>query len=44
MNNKISVSGGLRTKNEELEASLNKECFDRNKLSWEKKMENFPNM
>ena len=38
----IKVSGGLRTKSEQLEASLNKKCFDSNTSSWEIKMENFP--
>tara|TARA_B100000767_G_C19743333_1_gene527256 strand:- start:187 stop:948 length:762 start_codon:yes stop_codon:yes gene_type:complete len=38
----IAVSGGLRTNNEQIEASLNKECFDANPASWEVKMENFP--
>ena len=43
MNKKgIAVSGGLRTNNEQIEASLNKECFDANPASWEVKMENFP--
>lgn len=39
---KIAVSGGLRTKAEALEASYNREQFDRNPESWEKKLENFP--
>ena len=38
----IKVSGGLRTSDEQLEASLNKKCFDNNPASWEVKMENFP--
>lgn len=38
----ISVSGGLRTEDEKLEASLNKKCFESNPNSWEVKMENFP--
>ncbi|MCB1521841.1 MAG: class I SAM-dependent methyltransferase [Hyphomicrobiaceae bacterium] len=37
-----NVSGGLRTEAESLEAPRNREQFDRNPLSWEKKMENFP--
>ena len=37
-----SVSGGLRTSEEENEASLNKEWFDKNPSSWESKLENFP--
>lgn len=41
-NNNISVSAGLRTEDEKLEASLNKNCFDANPNSWEIKMENFP--
>ncbi len=40
--NNISVSGGLRTDDEKLEASLNKKCFDTNPNTWEVKMENFP--
>jgi hypothetical protein len=38
----VAVSGGLRTSDEQMEASLNKECFDANPASWEVKMENFP--
>jgi hypothetical protein len=38
----IAVSGGLRTSAEQIEASLNKECFEANPESWEIKMENFP--
>ena len=38
----LSAEGGLRTKAEELEASLIKSCFDKNPDSWEKKIENFP--
>ena len=38
----VEVSGGLRTSDEQMEASLNKECFDANPASWEVKMENFP--
>ncbi len=38
----VAVSGGLRTSDEQLEASLNKKCFDANPLDWEIKMENFP--
>ena len=40
--NNIKVSGGMRTKAETFEASLNKKCFDKNPSSWEQKMENFP--
>ena len=36
------VSGGLRTSEEDQEASLNKEWFDKNPSSWESKLENFP--
>lgn len=42
MSEKIPVSGGLRTRAEEEEASLNQACFERNPQPWEKKMENFP--
>ena len=42
MADKIEVDGGLRTNAEQVEASLNKECFEKNPLTWEKKMENFP--
>jgi len=38
----FSVEGGFRTKNEEMEATLIKSCFDKNPDSWEKKIENFP--
>jgi len=38
----ISVSGGLRTQAEDVEASLNKACFDSNPEPWETKIENFP--
>lgn len=38
----VAVSGGLRTNAESNEASLNKEQFERNPESWEKKIENFP--
>ncbi len=38
----VKVSGGLRTKAESEEGSLNKQCFDKNPSDWEKKMENFP--
>lgn len=37
-----SVSGGLRSKAEKVEASLNRACFEENASSWETKMENFP--
>ena len=40
--NKVNVSGGLRTNSEQIEASLNKKCFNSNPESWEVKMENFP--
>lgn len=42
MSDKINVSGGLRTSAEQVEATKNKECFERNPGTWEKKMENFP--
>jgi hypothetical protein len=38
----IDVEGGLRTGAEASEAPQNKVCFDRNPMSWEKKLENFP--
>ncbi len=38
----IEVSGGLRTSEEQIESSLNKECFEANPASWESKIENFP--
>lgn len=40
--NSVSPEGGLRTENEEKEATLIKSCFDRNIEPWEKKIENFP--
>ena len=42
MAEEINVSGGLRTEAEQNEARLNRECFDRNPDSWERKIENFP--
>ena len=42
MKKKIKVEGGYRTSMEEVEGSKNKNCFDRNPSTWEKKMENFP--
>ena len=42
MNDGIKVSGGLRTRAEEIDASRNKACFDSNPDSWETKLENFP--
>ena len=38
----IKVAGGLRTQDEEKEASKNKAIFDANPSNWEIKMENFP--
>jgi hypothetical protein len=38
----IGVSGGLRTEQEEKEAGLNRDWFDKNSDTWESKMENFP--
>lgn len=42
MNKKVSVSGGFRTTAEAEEARLNERCFNRNPMSWERKLENFP--
>jgi hypothetical protein len=42
MNKDLKVEETLRTESETLEASRNRECFERNPVSWEKKMENFP--
>jgi hypothetical protein len=42
MKKKVKVEATLRTEDEILEASRNRECFERNPTSWEKKMENFP--
>lgn len=42
MSGQIAVSGGLRTKAEREEATLNQACFERNPETWDKKMENFP--
>jgi hypothetical protein len=42
MTEKIAVSAGFRTRAEQDEAKLNKNCFNQNPESWEKKMENFP--
>jgi len=42
INEKISVTGGLRTDAEKNEASLNKKCFEQNLTPWEEKMANFP--
>jgi hypothetical protein len=39
---KINVSGGLRTSAEQQEAGRNRSCFERNPSSWETKVENFP--
>lgn len=39
---KPKVEANLRTEAEAQEGSKNKSCFDRNPLSWEKKIENFP--
>lgn len=41
-NEKINVSGGLRSEAEKKEAGKNKFFFDQNKSDWEIKMENFP--
>jgi len=42
MSESIAVEGGLRTGAEAKEAERIKECFEKNPLPWEKKMENFP--
>lgn len=42
MAERIQVEGGLRTDAEASEGPQNKGCFDRNPMSWEKKLENFP--
>ena len=42
MSEHVSVAGGLRTDAEKQEAARIKDCFEKNPLSWEKKMENFP--
>lgn len=39
---KVNVSGGLRTPAEQQEAGSNRSCFERNPSSWEAKLENFP--
>jgi hypothetical protein len=39
---KVPVDAGLRTSAEKKEAVFNKECFDNNPETWEKKIENFP--
>ena len=39
---KVKVSGGLRNEAESAEAGLNKEWFEKNRSSWETKIENFP--
>src|SRR4051812_31568393 len=42
MSNNGIVEGGFRTAVEAEEASRNRECFDKNPDSWEKKLESFP--
>lgn len=42
MTKQISVSGGLRTDAESVEASRNRALFEANPSSWETKLENFP--
>lgn len=42
MSKEIKISGGLRTRAEREEASLNKACFEESPACWETKMENFP--
>lgn len=39
---KVSVEGGLRNPAEQIEASRNQACFDKNPEPWDKKLENFP--
>ena len=39
---KMKVEAGLRTADEAMEGSRNKEWFDKNTGDWERKMENFP--
>jgi hypothetical protein len=39
---KINVSGGLRTAAEQEEAGRNRACFERNPSTWDSKFENFP--
>jgi hypothetical protein len=38
----VAVSAGFRTDSERMEAGRNMACFERNRGSWESKMENFP--
>jgi hypothetical protein len=40
--NAITVSAGLRTDAERMEAGRNRACFERNPQSWEAKLETFP--
>ena len=40
---KINVSGGLRTSSEKIEGQRYEELFNLNPCSWQQKMENFPN-
>jgi Macrocin-O-methyltransferase (TylF) len=42
MNDKVAVSGGLRTQAEQDEAARNRACFEKNPEPWETKIENFP--
>jgi hypothetical protein len=42
MSEVITVEAGLRTAVEHQEAARNRQCFDANPNSWEKKLENFP--
>ena len=42
MNDKIEVSGGLRTEAEKNEAARNRTCFENNPEPWDVKIENFP--
>lgn len=42
MSSKVTVEGGFRTAAEAEEAATNKQCFEKNPDSWEKKLEAFP--
>src|SRR6185369_4756208 len=42
MSSKVIAEGGFRTAAEAEEAATNRECFDKNPDSWEKKLEAFP--
>lgn len=38
----VAVSAGLRSAAEAAEPEVNRQCFERNPLPWDKKLENFP--